>query len=136
MLDIDKVRDWLLENRIDKDGHLDLRGLDFSEFEGDVYISEMIVKGNLCQNDQYVYGNIYQSYSEAEGILEQRYCSGSEGVDQRGTRTLKDLLTGNSYVRGNLLYEEDNIDGVVAKIENKDKINEKIKMYMETYTVE
>ena len=81
---IEKVRDWLIENRTDKYGNLDLRGLDFSDFEGDVNINCMKVKkdlhqswhkvnGRLIQNWQKVEGNLMQNFQEVKGDLIQNY---------------------------------------------------------------
>ena len=39
-----EIRDWLLENCVDENGDLALMYLDFSDFEGNVYISYMKVK--------------------------------------------------------------------------------------------
>ena len=36
MLSIEEVKKWLLKNRVDEDGNLDLSGLDFSDFGGGV----------------------------------------------------------------------------------------------------
>ena len=57
----EEIKKWLLENCIDSDGDLDLSGLDFSDFDGDIDMSYMVVKGNLYQDFQKVKGDLYQN---------------------------------------------------------------------------
>ena len=88
-----EIKKWLLENCVDKDGDLFLVGLDFSDFEGNVCITNMKVKKSLfqggqkvggcleqnCQrvgdtlyqSGQVVSGNLYQHSQEVGGNLEQ-----------------------------------------------------------------
>ena len=77
----EEIRSWLLENCIDENGNLDLTGLDFSNFEGNVDISYMKVAGDLYQDNQEVAGdlsqynqvkaNLFQGYQKVEGNLDQ-----------------------------------------------------------------
>ena len=60
MKTIQEIRDWLLENAVDEEGDLYLIGLDLSNFDGDVYISNMKVKKSLHQDNQEVGENLYQ----------------------------------------------------------------------------
>ena len=69
---------FLIENRTDDDGDLDLMDLDFSNFEGNIYISGMMVKKNLNQDNQCVKGNLYQHNQQVEGNLVQ-YCQKVKG---------------------------------------------------------
>lgn len=69
----EEIRDWLLENTIDEHGVLDIQGLDFSGFKGDVDISFMKVKGDLFQESQKVQGSLYQENQEVKGNLYQGY---------------------------------------------------------------
>ena len=73
MKTIEEIRDWLLENAVDVDGDLYIDGLDFSNFDGDVYISGMKVEGNLFQDSQKVQGNLYQNYQTVQGNLYQSF---------------------------------------------------------------
>lgn len=59
MKTIEETKKWLLKNRVDKHGDLDLTCLDFSEFDGNVNISGMKVKGHLWQGWQEVKGDYY-----------------------------------------------------------------------------
>jgi len=79
----EEIREWLLENCVDEYGNLNLSGLDFSEFDGDILINSMKVKNNLNQDSQDVGGfllqnfqtvgnNIYQeNQDEVEGLIIQ-----------------------------------------------------------------
>ena len=79
MKDINEIRDWLLNNAVDTDGDLMLNGLDFSEFEGRVYLENMRVKNSLyfCsakanmidQSYQVAKENIYQHNNKADVII-------------------------------------------------------------------
>ena len=56
-----------MENAVSKFGNLNISDLDFSDFEGDVFINRMKVKGNLFQKEQEVQGHLYQGYHEVQG---------------------------------------------------------------------
>ena len=73
MSKIDKLRDYLLENYVDGLGDLNLIGLDFSEFEGNVFLCNMKVKGDLFQDYQKVRGDLWQGGQEVGGDLWQSY---------------------------------------------------------------
>ena len=53
---------WLLSNCVDEEGNLDLDGLDFQNFAGDVHISGIYCKGDIWQCAHQNDGQIYQSY--------------------------------------------------------------------------
>lgn len=67
----EEIKQWLLENCVDKKGNLDLIGLDFSDFEGDVFIGDMRVKKDLYQQYQKVDGHLFQNYQEVGCTLWQ-----------------------------------------------------------------
>lgn len=60
MLSKAEIKKWLLENCVNTKGDLILTGLDFSDFDGNVYISGMKVKKNLCQDCQTVGQDLWQ----------------------------------------------------------------------------
>jgi len=95
-----EIRDWLLENAVDDNGDLNLKNLDFSDFDGDVHIGGMKVKNTLYQYGQNVGGDLYQLYQKVKGDL-----------------------WGNSWATiKRKTYEVDNIDGgslVIIKKERK-----------------
>ena len=72
MLNKLEIKKWLLENCVSENGDLDLRNLDFSDFEGNVLISGMEVKGDLWQSDQEVQGSLYQANQKVQGSLYQQ----------------------------------------------------------------
>lgn len=73
MKTIEHLRDYLLENHVDEYGYLDIQGLDFSEFDGDVDISHMEVKGDLYQESQKVQGELYQESQKVQSNIHQGY---------------------------------------------------------------
>src|SRR5690554_1171056 len=70
---IEELRDYLLENYVNEIGDLDISHLDFSDFEGDIVINKMKVKGNLHQDYQDVKGNLWQGSQNVGGDLWQSY---------------------------------------------------------------
>ena len=67
------IKEWLLKNCVNAKGHLDLAYLDFSDFDGDVYISSMKVKKSLHQEYQKVGEDLYQNFQEVGGKLYQAF---------------------------------------------------------------
>lgn len=67
----EEIKKWILKNCVNKLGNIDLTGLDFSDFDGSVFISNMIVKGSLCQRYQKVGGKLSQELQEVDGDLFQ-----------------------------------------------------------------
>lgn len=72
---IDDLRDYMLEHFVDNNGNLDVCGLDFSNFEGNVYITELKCGGDLSQSGHKVNGDLYQCRHKVNGYL---YQSGHE----------------------------------------------------------
>ncbi|MEG0282579.1 MAG: hypothetical protein RR662_05325 [Clostridia bacterium] len=71
MKNIIEIRDYLLANRVNEKGNIDLSHLDFSDFEGDIFIYSMKVKKDLVQGRQEVRGNLYQNNQQVQGDLYQ-----------------------------------------------------------------
>lgn len=71
MKKMEELRNYLLENYVDEDGDLNISHLDFSDFNGNVYISGMKVKGNLSQYGHEVKGSLIQSGHQVKGNLIQ-----------------------------------------------------------------
>ncbi|MEG2379809.1 MAG: hypothetical protein RSB77_06260 [Bacilli bacterium] len=89
----EEIKDWLLENCIDEDGDLILMNLDFSDFDKNIYISNMKVKGNLLQYNQKVQGDLWQSCQEVQGKLLQ-YSQKVEGdLYQYGQKVKREFIT-------------------------------------------
>lgn len=127
MKSIKKIRDYLLENRVDDEGDLDLRELDFSDFKGDVYIERMKVKGNLFQGCQEVQGNLHQDLQKAQGDLIQDFQEVQGDLSQGYQKVQGDLVQGCQKVKGNF-YSRDN----KAKGDIKEEPCEK---WVETHTI-
>ena len=71
---IDEVRDYLIENRTyeGKDfKYLDLTGLDFTNFDGNIVLNNIHTNNNLLQSFHTVKGNIWQTEHEVEGSISQ-----------------------------------------------------------------
>lgn len=62
-----EIKEWLLANCVNYDGDLDLRELDFSDFDGDILISYLIVKKDLHQDSQEVGGDLLQDSQKVKG---------------------------------------------------------------------
>lgn len=73
MLSKQKIRNWLLENATNDEGNLDLSDLDFSNFDGNVFINYMKVKRSLFQNRQEVGGDLLQNEQIVDEDLHQDY---------------------------------------------------------------
>ena len=75
MLPIEEVKKWLLKNRVDEDGNLDLSGLDFSDFDGNVRASGWKVKKSLNQSCNEVGGGLNQDGQKVKGTILYDYDS-------------------------------------------------------------
>ena len=114
---IDEVRDYLLENRVVERGYLDLDGLDFSDFDGDIYMSGMKVKrdllqnnrevnGDLYQGDHYVRGNLYQGQQYVQGHLYQSEQKVKGNLYQSKHEVQGDYFSKNIKVSGYIYFDE------------------------------
>lgn len=112
MKTIEEVKQWLLENRVNKYGDLDLSGLDFSDFDGNVLICNMRVKKslhqeyqnvgeNLFQNVQKVGGNLYQSSQEVDKNLYQAFQKVGSVLYQDNQKVKENLFQANQTVGKN-----------------------------------
>ena len=129
MKSITEIRDWLLENAVSEYGNLDISDLDFSDFDGDVFINGMRVKGNLFQEDQEVQGDLLQQGQEVKGTLYQ------SGQEVKGN-----LFQNEQEVQGNLYqgYHEVQGDYTCKNVKFKGDIftNEPTKLLQEITTEE
>lgn len=67
----EEIKKWLLENCVDSIGDLNLSSLDFSDFDGDIYTSNMKVKKDLYQSHQAVGGSLTQDCQKVVGNIFQ-----------------------------------------------------------------
>lgn len=90
----EEIKQWILNNCVDNGGDIDLRGLDFSDFGGDIYASRWEVKKDLHQSGQKVNGDLYQIAQEVKGSLFQnRQTVGGELVQDKQQKTKKVFST-------------------------------------------
>ena len=82
MLNKDEIKKWLLENCVNEVGNLDLSGLDFSDFDGNVFIEEMKVKKNLIQSSQEVGGFLLQDNQKVGKWLGQDHQEVAGNINQ------------------------------------------------------
>ena len=108
MINIEEVKKWLSKNRVDENGNLNLIGLDFSDFNGDINISEMRVKGDLNQANQEVKGDLYQCSQKVEGDLRQSFQEVKGDLYQNCQEAKGGLYQSLQKVEGNLnqAYQE------------------------------
>lgn len=66
-----ELKEYLLKYYVDDEGYLDLSNLDFSDFNGDIFINNMKVKNNLFQDEQEVGEDLYQGYQKVGDNLYQ-----------------------------------------------------------------
>lgn len=102
---IGEVKCWLLDNRVDEDGNLILTGLDFSNFDGDVYIDNMKVKKDLRQCKQEVGGSIFQNHQVAKGYLFQKKQNVGESLFQGESKVYGNYESKASEVAGEITEE-------------------------------
>jgi len=70
-MDKKEIRDWIIQHCKNKNGDIDLDGLDFSQFNGDVFIGHMKVKHDLHQGSQTAGSYILQSNQTAGSYIFQ-----------------------------------------------------------------
>lgn len=123
MISIEEKKEWILNNCIDRYGDINLNDLDFSDFDGNVDISNMRVKGDLYQGYQKVEGNLNQANQEVKGDLYQ--CSQKvEGDLRQGYQEVKGMLSQSlQKVEGNLHQYCQEVKGILhqgcQKVEEK-----------------
>lgn len=73
MISNEELKEYLLKNRVNEKGVLDLSDLDFSDFCGDVDISHMTVAKNLNQSHQIVPRSLNQQSQNVGNTLFQNH---------------------------------------------------------------
>lgn len=117
MRNIKRLKKHLLKHYVNEKGTLDLSGLDFSDFDGDVCFNYMKVKKSLIQSLQQVGGDLHQSGNQVKGDLIQNYNKVQGLINQSYQQAEGDLWQRDNEVKGNLVQ----INNVV-----KGKINDKV----------
>ena len=118
-----EIKSWMLENCIDEYGVLDLSGLDFSDFDGNVFISYMKVKETLFQNCQQVKKDLFQDEQEVKGNLYQDSQDVKGDLIQNHQKAGCDLFQDEQEVKGNLYQDSQDVKGdfVDHKLEKDEK---------------
>ena len=101
----------LLELFTDEDGDLYLSWLDFSDFEGNVWVSGLKVKKDLRLNDNMVKGNLWQNNCVVEGNLYQSYHEVKGDLYQWEHNVKGDLYQDKQKVDGNLYQSYQEVEG-------------------------
>lgn len=115
-LTIDDLKQIMLNNFVDEYGNLDLSGLDFSDFDKDVIISRMKVKGNLWQEHQIVGKNLNQFHQKVSENLYQEYQIVKGNLFQCEQEVKRNLYQDYQEVNGDLY--QNNQQNVKGKIYN------------------
>lgn len=125
-----EIKKWLLENCVDPLGDLCLSHLDFSDFNGDIYINNMKVKKRLIQNSQEVgddlfqnrqkvKGDLCQSDNKVNGNLHQDNQIVTEYLSQSSQKVGEHLYQHNQKVEGNLYQNWQEVKGDIIVNDNK-----------------
>lgn len=101
----EKVK-WILENCINECGDIDLSGLDFSNFDGNVNISKMKVNGSLFQYDQNVKYFLKQNFQTMGCDLYQDHQQVGGHLWQDNQIVGKELYQNNQKIRGKFFKGE------------------------------
>ena len=112
-----EIKKWLLENCVSKNGDLDLSGLDFSNFEGDLIISNMKVKNTLFQSHHEIGKALFQDDQHVgENLYQSDHCVGGN-LYQGRQQVLGSLAQHSQIVKGDLYshkLEKDELWGDTA----------------------
>ena len=110
-----QIKKWLLKNCVDKDGDLFLDGLDFSDFDGDVYIGKMKVKKNLFQDKQRVYGCLMQSDQIVSEELSQDHQEVTHNLYQDHQKVGESLYQNKQKVKKDLHQDKQKVEGTIIQ---------------------
>ena len=128
-----EIKRWLLEHCVDRYGNLDLSSLDFSDFEGNIFIGYMKVKNNLYQYYQMVGGSLFQSCQVVDGDLLQYGQKVQGNLNQSYQTAGRDLFQYSQSVGVNLFSQKLENDEVW---EDKDYCMMRVKKLKEITTDE
>lgn len=101
----------LLELFTDEDGDLYLYDLDFSDFDGDVWVSGFKVKNNLNLGYHEVKGDLYQRYQKVEGSLFQSNQEVGRHLYQSEQKVKGNLFQSCNKVEGSLYQGAQDVNG-------------------------
>lgn len=124
-----EIKKWLLKNCINWEGNLDLTDLDFSDFNGDIFISRMKVKRNLIQSSQKVSGsliqnsqevgrNLYQNCQKVKGDLNQN-CQNVEGNLEQDNQKVKGTIFQDNITNADIDEKINALKEIISKLEKQ-----------------
>lgn len=129
MKNIIEIRDYLLKNRVDESGNLDLDGLDFSDFDGNVHICYMKVKKILYQNHQEVKSSLLQDNQSVGLDLFQGHQKVGGNLCQQKQFVKKYLFQHGQYVKSCLFQQNQTVEGFFITQTLKEDEEYKINKY-------
>ena len=112
----EEIKQWLLKNCIDKKGNLNLSDLDFSDFNGNIYINRMKVKKSLYQNEQKVKINLYQNNQIVEKILWQYNQTVEINIFQDHQNAKRNIFQSYQTVGKDLYQSYQSVKGYLCQI--------------------
>lgn len=115
----EQIKEWLLQNCVDSDGRIDISGLDFSDFNGDILRGEWKVKRNLLQSWNEVQGDLWQDCNEVQGDLWQGHNETQGDLFQNLNEVQGTLLQNNNKVKGDLSQNSNNVQGHLFQERNE-----------------
>lgn len=115
-----EITKWILENCVDNNGIVNLKGLDFGNKNVD--ISFLKTTGNLYQSSQKVGGNLHQDFQEVKVDLFQSFQKVGGNLFQSGQKVgcilfqdsqkvSGDLIQSGQEVKGDLYQSSQKVDG-------------------------
>lgn len=117
MLSREEIKKWLLENCVDSAGDLRLMDLDFSDFDGNIFIGGMKVKKDLYQSGQEVEGNLFQNGQEVEGNIYQNLQKVVGSLYQNRQKVGENLFQCNQTVEGSIYQNYQKVVGNIFQDE-------------------
>lgn len=111
----EEIKQWILDNCIDEGGDVDLRKLDFSDFDGDVWLSQMKVKKSLYQDHQEVGEELYQDEQKVNGDLYQNRQKVGGGLIQAYQKVDGNLRQDHQKIKGDLCQCGQEVGGILCQ---------------------
>lgn len=123
----EEIKQWLLKNCVNEYGFLDLGGLDFSDFDGDVNLSKMVVKRSLVQNHQKVSEYLVQDLQEVGETLYQDCQKVGDSLFQSLQKVEGNLYQDKQKVKKDLVQWFQKVGGTIYQdnVINKEKEDDK-----------
>lgn len=112
MISKEKLKEFILKNCVNERGNIEMCDLDFSDFEGDVYIEQWTVNGDIHQSGHISYGSIYQEYQNAVNLFQGR-CSVEKSLNQSRCIVGGNLTQNKHRVGGSIIQNHHYCEGII-----------------------